>query len=87
MRLVSFILFSAIALALSAPSAVASTRSFARGGLGHGGGFANPVGFVRNHPTTAHMLGCRSPQQILPECEGQQTPIEYYQTGSSKTHR
>jgi hypothetical protein len=34
MRLVSFILFSVIALASSAPSAVASTPSFARGGLG-----------------------------------------------------
>ena len=64
MRLVSFILFSVIALASSAPSAVASTPGFARGGLGHGDGFANRGGFVRNH-----MLGCLNPKQILPECE------------------
>jgi hypothetical protein len=71
MRLVSFILFSVIALASSAPSAVASTPGFARWGLGHGGGFANRGGFVRNN-----MLGCHNPKQILPECE---VPIEYYQ--------
>jgi hypothetical protein len=71
MRLVSFILFSVIALASSAPSAVASTPGFARWWLGHGGGFANRGGFVRNN-----ILGCHNPKQILPECE---VPIEYYQ--------
>jgi hypothetical protein len=68
MRLVSFILFSVIALGSSAPSAVASTPGFARWGLGHGGGFANRGGFVRNN-----ILGCQNPKQILPECE---VPIE-----------
>jgi len=71
MGLVSFILFSVIALASSAPSAVASTPGFARWWLGHGGGFANRGGFVRNN-----ILGCHNPKQILPECE---VLIEYYQ--------
>jgi hypothetical protein len=39
------------AVLLATACVLASTPGFARGGLGHGGGFANRGGFVRN-PTT-----------------------------------
>jgi hypothetical protein len=52
------------AVLVAAACVVASTPSFARGGLGHGGGFANRGGFVRN-PTT--LLG--SPASRTPAFE------------------
>jgi len=47
------------AAVLATACIVASTPGFAREGLGHGGGFANRGGFVRN-PTT--LLGSPAPQ-------------------------
>jgi hypothetical protein len=47
------------AAVLAAACVVGSTPGFARGGLGHGGGFASRGGFVRN-PTT--LLGSPAPQ-------------------------
>jgi hypothetical protein len=47
------------AVLVAAAFVVASTPGFARGGFGHGGGFANRGGFVRN-PTT--LLGSPAPQ-------------------------
>jgi hypothetical protein len=40
-----------VAVLVAAACVVAATPGFARGGGGHGGGFANRGGFVRN-PTT-----------------------------------
>jgi hypothetical protein len=50
------------AVLLATACVLASTPGFARGGLGHGGGFANRGGFVRN-PTT--LLGSPTPQAPL----------------------
>ena len=47
------------AAVLATACIVASTPGFARGGGGHGGGFANRGGIVRN-PTT--LLGSPAPQ-------------------------
>jgi hypothetical protein len=47
------------AVLVAAACVVASTPGFARGGLGHGGGFANRSGFVRD-PST--LLGSPAPQ-------------------------
>jgi len=47
------------AAVLATACIVASTPGFARGGLGHGGGFTNRGGFVRN-PTT--LLGSPAPK-------------------------
>jgi hypothetical protein len=47
------------AVLVAAACVVASTPGFARGGFGHGGGFAGRGGFVRN-PTT--LLGSPAPQ-------------------------
>ena len=47
------------AVLVAAACVVASTPGFARGGFGHGGGFANRGGFVRN-PTT--LLGSPAPR-------------------------
>ena len=47
------------AAVLATACVVASTPGLARGGLGHGAGFANRGGFVRN-PTT--LLGSQAPR-------------------------
>jgi hypothetical protein len=47
------------AMLVAAACVVASTPGFARGGFGHGGGFAKRGGFVRN-PTT--LLGSPAPR-------------------------
>jgi hypothetical protein len=47
------------AVLVAAACVAGSTPGFARGGFGHGGGFANRGGFVRN-PTT--LLGSPAPQ-------------------------
>jgi hypothetical protein len=47
------------AVLVAAACVVAATPGFARGGFGHGGGFAARSGFVRN-PTT--LLGSPAPQ-------------------------
>jgi hypothetical protein len=52
------------AVLVAAACVVASTPGFARGGVGHGGGFAGRGGFVRN-PTT--LLG--SPASQMPAFE------------------
>jgi hypothetical protein len=50
------------AAVLAAARVVGSTSGFARGGVGHGGGFAGDGGFARN-PTT--LLGSPAPQTPL----------------------